>query len=119
MRVCKHFRVRRHGRGHTRLRRSPARAPSSRFLVKPTGRHDQHKPTQPAPTAECPAAVPYEQNPQVKGIPLGSRDRTRTYNLPVNRRSITPEIAEPLSAANPLDLHRSWSGPYVAILAAV
>src|SRR5215467_13145245 len=31
---------------------------------------------------------PYEQNPQVKGISLGSRDRTRTYNLPVNSRTL-------------------------------
>ena len=110
IRVCQDFRVRRHDRCHTRLRRSPARASSSQSLVKPAGCHDQHKPTQPAPPDECPGTVPYEQNPQVKGISLGSRDRTRTYNLPVNRRSVTPEIARPLNVVNPLDPHRDWSG---------
>jgi hypothetical protein len=37
---------------------------------------------------ESPGAVTYEQNPQASGISLGSRDRTRTYNLPVNGRSV-------------------------------
>src|SRR5215831_17651895 len=82
------LRVRRHDRGHTRLRRSPARAPSSRSLMKPAGCHDQHKPTHNLRRPTNARDSPYEQNPQVKGISLGSRDRTRTYNLPVNRRSV-------------------------------
>jgi len=49
----------------------------------------------------------------------GSRDRIRTYNLPANRRSITPEMAGVMNVVNPPDLHRGLSGAYAAILAAV
>ena len=42
---------------------------------------------------QSPGTVPYEQNPQVRAISLGSRDRTRTYNLPVNRRPVAAGFA--------------------------
>ena len=53
-----------------------------------TDRHDQHKPTQPAPGWRDSETVLREQKPQVKGHITGSRDRTRTYNLPVNSRTL-------------------------------
>ena len=38
--------------------------------------------------SNSPETVPYEQKPQVKGHIPGSRAKTRTWNLPVNRRSV-------------------------------
>ena len=50
---------------------------------------------------------------------LGSRDRTRTYNLPVNRRPVLAGSARPLKLSSPLHLHKCLSGAYTGILAAV
>ena len=55
-----------------------------------TDRHDQHKLTQPARSHRSPQTVLQEQKPQVRDHITGSRDRTRTYNLPVNRRPVMP-----------------------------
>ena len=107
IRVCQDLRVRRHDRGHTRLHRSPARAPSSRSLMKPAGCHDQHKPTHNLRRPTNARDSPYEQNPQVKGISLGSRDRTRTYNLPVNSRTLCQLSYAGLAGAGANGLERA------------
>ena len=52
--------------------------------------HDQHKLTQPHRAPKPSGTVPGRQKLQVTGHITGSRDRTRTYNLPVNRRSVMP-----------------------------
>jgi hypothetical protein len=76
----------------TQAQPQPAfRDPAGALWIGPreaTDRHDQHKPTQPAPGWRGSETVLREQKPQVKGHITGSRDRTRTYNLPVNRRSV-------------------------------
>ena len=69
--------------------RSPDSAAAQHFDPhEAADRHDQHKPTQPAPGHRVPETVPYEQKSQVNGHIPGSRDRTRTYNLPVNSRTL-------------------------------
>jgi hypothetical protein len=84
IRACQDTQVRRHTR-------TPPPQPHPRPHLCLRGAadcHDQHKPTQPAPGRPIPRTVPYEQNPQVRGHINGSRDRTRTYNLPVNSRTL-------------------------------
>ena len=76
----------------TQAQPQPAcRDPAAALWIGPrqaTDRHDQHKLTQPARSRRSPQTVLREQKPQVRGHKTGSRDRTRTYNLPVNRRSV-------------------------------
>src|SRR5215471_4265474 len=50
---------------------------------------------------------PYEQNAQAKGISLGSRDRTRTYNLPVNSRTLCQLSYAGLAGAGANGLERA------------
>ena len=90
----------------TQAQPQPAcRDPAAALWIGPreaTDRHDQHKLTQPARSRRSPQTVLQEQKPQVRGHKTGSRDRTRTYNLPVNRRPVTAGSARGCQQRHPV-----------------
>ena len=82
----------------TQAQPQPAcRDPAAALWIGPreaTDRHDQHKLTQSARSRRSPQTVLQEQKLQVRGHKTGSRDRTRTYNLPVNIRPLRLQVGE-------------------------
>jgi hypothetical protein len=77
----------------TRLTTGHADRARTRFCALPAQRgaarcHDQHKLTQPARDRRSPQGAPAGTETPGQKHKLCSRDRTRTYNLPVNRRSV-------------------------------